>query len=303
MPPADATRRHASGRPDTAAVITAFRPGAALLEAVRAASSQCSRVVVVDNTPAGESGAEALLGDRPGVTLLRDGANRGLAAALNQGVAEAPDVDAYLLLDQDSTVPADLVSQLWAALERDERIAIASPAPWDPDAERFLDPRTRARPEVADMDVVITSGMLLRRAAARELGDFRVDFFVDGVDQDYCLRARRAGWRIVQDRRVLLPHSLGETRWHGIGPLRVRATHHPTWRLYWMARNGVVLIRENLRQRPRWALTSIALLAYSTMAVAAFEPPRGPRLSAIRAGVRDGLSGRLDARFVPEEKR
>ncbi|MFI2753078.1 glycosyltransferase [Cellulomonas sp. P22] len=303
MPPEDATRQHASGYPDTAAVITAFRPCADLLEAVRAAARQCVRVVVVDNTPAGESGAEAVLGAAPGVTLLRDGVNRGLAAALNRGVAEASEVDAFLLLDQDSTVPDGLVGRLWAALEQDVRIAIAAPAPWDADAQRFLDPRTRARAEVADMDVVITSGMLLRRSAAGELGDFREDFFVDGVDQDYCLRARRAGWRVVQDRRVLLPHSLGATRWHGVGPLRVRATHHPTWRLYWMARNGVVLVRENLRHRPRWAVTSIALLAYSAAAVAAFEPPRAPRLSAIRAGVRDGMRGDVDARFVPDEKR
>ncbi len=303
MPPEDATHRHASGTPATAAVITAFRPGTELAEAARAAASQCAHVIVVDNTPAGESGADAVLEGVPGVTLLRDGANRGLAAALNRGVAEASGADALLLLDQDSTVPDGLVSRLWASLEQDERIAIAAPAPWDPDAQRFLDPRTRARAEVADLDVVITSGMLLRRSAADELGAFREDFFVDGVDQDYCLRARRAGWRIVQDRRVLLPHSLGETQWHGIGPLRVRASHHPTWRLYWMARNGVVLIRENLRHRPRWAVTSMALLAYWAAAVAAFEPPRAARLSAIRAGVRDGMRGGLDARFAPEAKR
>jgi len=274
------------------AVVTAFRPDDRLAAVVRSAAAQCARVVVVDNTPQGEPGAQALgmAGDR--VTIERPGRNLGLAAALNRGVALAGDADTLLLLDQDSAAPDRLVERLGTHLVRD-RIGIAAPVPWDATAGRYLDPRAARRPLVADLPVVITSGMLVRRAVLDAVGPFREDFFVDCVDQDFCLRARRAGWRVVQDRSVHLPHSLGDTRWRG-WPLRLRSTQHPTWRLYWAARNTMVLAREHWRREPAWVATTVALLGYVAVTVALFEPPRRTRLARMARGVRDGWTGRTD---------
>lgn len=281
------------------AVVTAFRPDARLADVVRSAAGQCDRVVVVDNTPAGEPGADALPALAEAAVLLRPGTNLGLAAALNAGVQEAgPDHD-LLLLDQDSVVPEGLVAGLGARLAADPRVGVAAPVPWDAGADRPLDPRAAHRPEVADLPVVITSGMVVRRAALDAAGPFREDFFVDCVDQDFCLRVRRAGWRVVQDARVRLPHSLGETRWRGVGPLRLRSTAHATWRLYWTARNGTVLTRENWRREPAWVATSAALQAYVALTVLLFEPPRLRRLATLVRGARDGWAGRTDPAMRP----
>lgn len=280
-----------------AAVITAFRPGRALATVVDAAAAQCGLVVVIDNTPVGEPGADRVLEHRPQLIVERSPRNVGLAAALNRGVTLTGDAAILLLLDQDSAPPADLVTRL--ARHLTGQVRIATPAPWDATAGRYLDPRTARRAVVADVPVAITSGMVLRRSAVDQVGPFREEFFVDCVDQDFCLRVRRAGGRIVQDRRVLLPHNLGDTRWRGIGPLRLRSTQHPTWRLYWAARNGVVLARENLRREPAWALTSLAFLGYVALTVALFEPPRVARLARMARGIRDGLAGRVEATQRP----
>lgn len=292
------------------ALVTAFRPDERLAAVVRSAAEQCAGVVVVDNTPPGEPGAEPLLaglrstaaddadqapsaGTGP-VRVERSGRNLGLAGALNLGLTLAGDADALLLLDQDSVLPAGLVAALGAHLVADATIGIATPTPWDADADRFLDPRAARRPQLADLPVAITSGMLVRRAVVDQVGAFREDFFVDCIDQDYCLRTRRAGWRVVQDRDVRLPHSLGETRWRRFGPVRLRSTQHPTWRLYWAARNGVVLARESWRREPLWVATSLALLGYVAMTVLLYEPPRAARLARMARGARDGWSGRTD---------
>lgn len=280
------------------AVITAFRPDARLTEVVGRATEQCDRVIVVDNTPRGEPGADAWFPDDGAVRLTRPGVNEGLAGALNRGVKLAGDATALLLLDQDSAPPDGLVERLARHLV-DDGIGIAAPAPWDADATRYLDPRASRRPVVADLPVVITSGMLVRRAVLDAVGPFREDFFVDGIDQDFCLRVRRAGWRVVQDRSVLLPHHLGDTRWRGRGALRLRSTQHPTWRLYWTARNTMVLARENWRREPRWVLTALALLGYVAVTVALFEPPRLVRLRRLTHGARDGCRGRVDPTQVP----
>lgn len=275
-------------------------PDERLRDVVAAAWRQCAHVIVVDNTPEPLPGASALLDPAPGLTIVRSGENIGLAAALNRGIGRAdPGADSLLLLDQDSAVPDGLVSVLRSLLDADPAIGIATPAPWDEATGRYLDPRTSRRPEVADLPVAITSGMVIRRSALSDVGPLRSDFFVDCVDQDLCLRMRRHGWRVVQDRRVLLPHSLGDTRWHGWGPLRLRATHHPTWRLYWVARNGVILARENWRAEPAWSAVSLGLLLYWAVTILLFEPPRRPRLRALVRGALDGRAGRLDPARLP----
>ncbi|WP_158609507.1 glycosyltransferase [Cellulomonas triticagri] len=282
-----------------AAVVTAFRPDERATAVVRSAAAQCATVVVVDNTPEGEPGTDALPEVAALATVLRPGRNLGLAGALNAGAASVPPGTDLLLLDQDSAVPDGLVAALAAHLDDDPRTGVAAPVPWDVDADRPLDPRAAHRPPLADLPVVITSGMLVRRAALDAVGPFREDFFVDCVDQDFCLRVRHAGWRVVQDARVRLPHSLGETRWRGIGPLRLRSTSHATWRLYWTARNGTVLAREHLRREPAWVIVSAALQCYVALTVLLFEPPRAQRLATLLRGLRDGWTGRTDPRMRP----
>jgi rhamnosyltransferase len=277
------------------AVVTWFRPNAEAIEGVRDALRQCDSVVVVDNTPAGEPALDA----PPGVQLLRPGRNVGLAAALNLGLAQVPAAaDAVLLLDQDSRLPADLVARLTAHLQQ-PAVGAAAPAPWDAAQGRYLDPRTGARPVVADLPVVITSGLLVRRKALADVGTLREDFFVDAVDLDLCLRLRRAGWRVRQDRNVRLPHRLGETQWHRVLGIAVRSSHHPTWRLYSGARNSAALTREHAGHEPRWAATNALLLAYWLLTVAAFEPPRAVRVRWFVRGLADGWRGRRPRIALP----
>jgi rhamnosyltransferase len=279
------------------AIATAYHPDERLLAVIEAAGEACTEVLVVDNTP---GGAELLHGTLPEqVRVLRPDRNLGLAGALNLGLREvAADSECVLLLDQDSVLSENLVRQLVAHLA-DRGIGAAAPAPWDEERSSFIDPRTILRSEVADRDAVITSGMVVRRSLVDELGGFREDFFVDCVDQDFCLRLRRTGMRIVQDKRVKLPHSLGEVREHRFLIGHVRASHHPTWRLYWVIRNGVVLVRENLRQSPLWCLASVLIMFRWVMLTALYERPRGARLRAMRRGLSDGLRGRTDNHYLP----
>jgi rhamnosyltransferase len=279
------------------AVTTAYHPDERLLAVIEAALTACTEVIVIDNTPGGGAVLAADLPDR--VRVLRPESNLGLAGALNLGLRElGPDADAVLLLDQDSVLPEQLVRQLAAHLD-DPRVGAVAPAPWDEIRGSFIDPRTVLRPDVADRDAVITSGMLVRRELLDRLGGFRTDFFVDCVDQDFCLRLRRTGARILQDKRVKLPHSLGNVVEHKFLIGHVRASHHPTWRLYWVFRNGVVLVRENITRTPTWCLASILIMIRWLLLTAIYEKPRGRRLHAIWRGLVDGVRGRTDAAYIP----
>jgi rhamnosyltransferase len=281
------------------AITTAYHPDARLLDVILAAGHACAEVVVVDNTPGGSD----LLGGGlpPSVRVLRAERNLGLAGALNRGLSVvAPEAELLLLLDQDSVLSGEMIERLAAHLA-DPGVGAAAPAPWDAERSSYIDPRTVLRAEVADRDVVITSGMLVRRSLAEQLGGFREEFFLDCVDQDFCLRLRRSGKRIVQDKRVAMPHSLGAMREHRLLIGRVRVTHHPAWRLYWVLRNSTVLMREHFRHAPRWCLAWMLIMLRWVLLTAIYERPRRARLLAIWRGLLDGARGRMDRSYLPAD--
>lgn len=276
-------------------VTTWFHPGEEALAGVQDALRECDLVVVVDNTPGDGASLRHRLPSE--VVYLGGGRNRGLAGALNEGVRRLPPaVDIVLVLDQDSRMPAGMVASLLGHLSV-PGVALAAPAPWDEVEGRLVEPRAVHGRSVARVDVVITSGMLLRRDVLESLGLFREEFFVDGVDQDLCLRLRRAGWAVVQDRTVLLGHRLGALRWHRVLGFAVRASHHESWRLEGAACNSTVLIREHFRTSPRWAAVGVCQLVYWFLTVLAFEPPRLRRAALFLRGVRHGARSATSPAF------
>ncbi|MEY9925997.1 rhamnosyltransferase [Catenulispora sp. GP43] len=290
--------------PTIAAVATAFHPDERLTAVVEAALKSCVRVVVVDNTPGDGPFLTDALRDRAGVTVLRDGGNRGLAGALNSGVdtllavdgGEQPDL--LLFLDQDSVLGEDLVLGLAEHLA-DPAVGIAAPAAWDERQGRYYEPGTEKGPDVADRDTVITSGMLVRRDVLTEVGRFRTEFFVDHVDNDFCLRVRAAGYRVLRDKRQKLAHSLGQRNQHKLPGVSVSSSRHPTWRLYWIARNGTVLMREHRKDAPAWTRGTAAYLVWWFGLRTAIEAPRGARALAMLRGFRDGFRGKTSRRYLP----
>jgi rhamnosyltransferase len=282
-----------------AAVVTAFHPDERLLSVVEAALETCARVIVADNTPDGSSSLAEKLSD-PRVTVLRSGLNLGVAAGLNLGLRELPgDTEAVLILDQDSVLPRDLVLGLAEHLA-DPGIAAAAPEPLNADTGRSYKILSNLDSAVSDQDAVITSGMLVRRSTLDRVGGFREDFFVDFIDMDICLRLRRTGGRIVLDKRLQLPHSIGDPRFHRLGPVTVRVIHYPAWRHYWIARNGSILILENARAFPLWATKCVLYLTRWLVYTAVFEPRRRTHVRALLRGFADAVTKRTrTAEYLP----
>lgn len=281
-----------------AALITAYHPDERLAGTVDAAARFCAEIVVVDNTPGG-SDLAAGLRDRPGVRVLGLDRNLGLAAALNRGLREvSPDAEAVLFLDQDTVLPAGLAPRLAEHLA-DPTVAVAAPTAWDAVHDAPYRAFGELGQEVADKEIVITSGMMVRRGLLAGIGEFREDFFVDYVDLDFCLRVRAAGGRLVEDKRLKMPHSIGERREHRFLGARVLVVHHPAWRQYWMGRNGTILVREYLRRNPKWAVTNTLFLARWFVVTALFAEKRGAKSAALLRGFRDGLTGRATLSYLP----
>ena len=286
-------------RPVTAAVVTAYHPDERLAAVVESALLSCEFVVVADNTPGDAPSLADKLAD-PRVRVLRSGRNRGLAAALNAGLAELPaEAAAVLFLDQDSVLPPELVAGLVAQLAEDPRIGVVGPTPVDADTGGRYERMADRYAAVDDRPSIITSGMLVRRSCFAAVPGFREDFFVDCVDSDFCLRVRRTGSRVVRDAALVLPHSVGSGRDHRLGPLSVRVLHYPAWRHYWIARNGLVLSREYFGTERSFVLTNALFTARWLLVTTLFDDRRRSSVPALLRGLLDGLTGRVSRRHLP----
>jgi GT2 family glycosyltransferase len=197
------------------------------LESVYANLSDLScEVLVIDN--ASTDGSPLMVETQfPQAVLVKNGDNRGFAAANNQGIemARSPYV---LLLNSDTVVLGDVLQKTVAFADAHPEAAVVACRVLNRDrsmqptcfmypsvlnmliATAYLNkllPRSRFfgreamtwwnRDDVRDVEVVTGCFMLVRREAIDRVGPMDEDYFMYGEETDWCWRFRRAGWRLM----------------------------------------------------------------------------------------------------------
>lgn len=174
----------------------------------------------------------------PETIVIRNSENRGFAAAANQGIERAVGRD-VLLLNPDARLSAGSLDRLLQVLESRADCGIVAPQLVYEDGRKQHsvddDPtlatalmnksllrRVRRRPEPQEPIEVengVGAALLIRGEVLRRVGKLDEDYFLFLEETDLCLRARRAGWKVlfVPDARVI--HLQGQAK----APVWVRA--------------------------------------------------------------------------------
>jgi rhamnosyltransferase len=218
-------------------------------------------------------------------STLGSGVNEGLGRAYNAAV-QAARTDDYRLLalfDQDSA-PAPgmirrLVAGLPAAVDRFGPLAAIGPRPVATAGQAAL---TNAASDLVEAPFLISSGAVLVLDAVERIGAFREDFFIDGIDIEWCFRGRAKGFRCVMARGEVMPHRLGAGRLPGL-----RLARQPPMRLFTFARNQTAMMR--LAHVPSWWKARTAALLMGRILVGL----GGLKTRAILHGIRAGIALRL----------
>ena len=219
---------------------------------VAAARSQAEEVFLCDNGSGNIGELRALAA--PGVTLLENGENLGIAAALNRLCREAlaKGYDWILTLDHDTVVPEDMIRKMAPYLDAEDT-AILCPGVW---YEGWRE-RPAEKDTAEEVTACMTSGSLTRLSAWEKAGGFREEFFIDFVDNEFCKKLRDRGYKVIRVNGCVMAHSLGEVRTVKLPLLGERKwSVHAPWRFYYMVRNNIVFIRENrkdLNMPKEWA--------------------------------------------------
>ena len=287
-------------------VIPIFDPNLEELDQTIVELSPVANIVLVDD---GSRALVETLSSIESCSILASEINGGIAAALNAGISYALSWGGAVIttLDQDSHITHEALSQLVRRADGPE-CAIVGP--------RIGAYGSASRKEgLEEAKEIMQSGMTAHSTVYTMLGMFDEGLFIDGVDSDFCLRARRAGLRVAVDQGARLEHRLGSGRdkplfslW-GFRPL---ATEHAPIRRYYMNRNRLQLLRRHGRSEPGWAAVAARRTFVSNILSITVESPRLKNLGAIAFGLRDGLLGgfgrRPDAlhgapKWAPEQMR
>lgn len=214
-----------------------------LLLSLDSISIQVDRVILVDN---GSSNIEEICNavtSFDNVLVVRNHENLGIATALNQicSIAYRDNAEWVLTLDQDTVCPNDIIEQLHR-FGNIEEIGIVCPSV---DYEGL---NIHMRPSDGPVTCVyacMTSGSLTNVAAWKKVGGFRDDFFIDFVDNEFCMKLGLAGYKIVRNNNCIMHHQLGNVcKKRLFGVLKKKVSIHSPWRLYYMTRNNLLFIWE-----------------------------------------------------------
>ena len=169
-----------------------------------------------------------------------------------------------------------------------------APYRWVCRSERWPFAFIRVPCEDEDLPVVtsvITSGSLVSLRAWQAVGGFDESFFIDYVDNDFCLRVITAGYRVCVSHGAFLEHQLGARTRHSAMGHDFRPTHHSPLRHYFMARNRLAMWRRHAVNHSHWAFFDAGFAAYNYFRVALFESERVRKFQAMVLGTWDGLCG------------
>jgi rhamnosyltransferase len=278
------------------AVIVAFQPDDGFLARALEIARQVDGTVVVDN--GSEPAVRARLGRSPAgpqIAVLENSRNVGVAAALNRGVefARAHGFSHALLFDQDTEPLPDMVTSMrHLAGQRDdlERVAVIGMNFLEA-ARRKPGLRVSSSAEITEVATVITSGSLVPLSIAARLGPFREDFFIDLVDDEYCLRARSRGYKVLLIPRPLAVHALGDPIIRRLPWRTIGTSNHSARRRYYMTRNRIVLLKQYAAREPGWAIRTLYIRLKSFVLLLCLDDDRFRKLRLMWRGMLDGIAG------------
>lgn len=227
-----------------AATVILYHPCINAINNILSYADSVDRVFVFDNTEGFDNHINQTSFNNNKIHYFHDGLNQGIAHRLNQATSLAiyEGYEWLLMMDQDSSFKKETfnlyVNNVLNYPEK-ENVALFG--------TNFSRKPQISLPTIDAQEVIsmITSGNLLNLSLYPIIGPFDEALFIDAVDTEYCLRASKAGYKIVKLLNIFLQHELGEsvTRASIKTLFLIKKTKeiHSPLRCYYIYRNNLYL--------------------------------------------------------------
>jgi rhamnosyltransferase len=287
---------------DVCGVVVTFRPKANVPRNLECLRPQVSQMVVVDNGSNAEQLSalrEASL--RLGFKLIENGSNLGIGVALNLGIEYGRSQGAKFaaLFDQDSTPEPNLIEAMVRTYTespwRDQTAIVAAKHLRELNGQCLkLDLGPDGGPYVA-----ITSGSLIPMKIFDVCGMMEEEMIIDRHDEDFSLRVRSRGFKILQCEDGVLWVTLGDPEVYRLrGRDLFLVTNYSAARRYYLTRNRLVIVKRHWRKHTGFCYISLKSLVKEFVFVLLAEQKRPQKVVNMARGVLDAALGRM-GKIVP----
>lgn len=273
-------------------VVVLYYPNESVLENIKSYIRKVATLYIVDNSDVVNSSLIQCLSVFENVVYIHNNGNQGIAKALNLGAKLAIEDNATWLLtmDQDSKFENDNLDKLIQCLVKYDLDLVAIVSPIHVLENTLIKPRVTQN--LSPVEAVMTSGNLLNLRIYKKIGDFVEKLFIDAVDQEYCLRARSFGYKILVCEYSLLQHSLGDLKEIKLGHKFIRYSNHSALRRYYITRNRLYLLRNYFFKFPMFGFRIMKWIVFEWLKIFLFEEDKIAKSKAILEGIRDFLRGK-----------
>lgn len=205
--------------------------------------SQVENIYIVDNGSQNIDDVKNLIASYRNVLLYRNITNLGIAKALNQmcSFAYENNYQWILTLDQDSVCPFNMINVMKRYIY-DEQIGIVCPA-INYEGRAILGNKEIIN-EVEFVSACMTSASLTNIAIWKKVGGFCEEYFIDYVDNEFCMKLSIGKYKILRVNECVLNHQLGKScQGRFLGIFKYNYSQHTPIRMYYMIRNNLFFIK------------------------------------------------------------
>jgi len=304
---------HKPQKDNICAITVTYHPDSNFPARLNLLLKQVAFTVIIDNNSSFEI-REILqnLAQNNQLALVLNNANLGIATALNQGISWAQQHGYHwvLALDQDSLVEEFMVDRLIDTFEKldnkDKVVMVGSNHRAVHNDQLHFRPQKNINCPWIERKSVITSGTLICVDLFYHIGPFREEFFIDVVDHEFCLRARKKGYKVMLVLQPLLKHSMGNRQVYVfpfLPKVKITTANYSPFRKYYSVRNNIILIFEYLLFDPAWVLHCIIHLCESIVVMLLFEEQRVKKSCWVLIGLWDGLRKNTKRKVIDDSER
>jgi rhamnosyltransferase len=276
------------------AVVVIYQPDADVVKNLQLVAKQVDFLVIVDN---GSSEAfrlllQPLLNTR--VELRQHSENLGIATGFNTGIRCLIKYGCKFVFtfDQDSRIPNNFIQGMVTSFHKAnlffERIGVLMPI-WHNSTSNNVPLHLG---EIRKVHQGISSGSLYSVEVFSELGFFVEDYFIDGVDIEFCLRCQTENWQVLQDSSLMFEHSLGREVTINLFGLKFPIIVHTASRKYFIARNRILNYRKYALHNREWFLADLWIFIRELFHVFAYENEKSKKLWYTFIGIKDAILNR-----------
>jgi GT2 family glycosyltransferase len=263
-------------------------------------------IVIVDNGSRNEEAA-VIRQSFPSAIVLENETNLGFAEGNNVAIRYALEqgTDYVFLLNNDTEVDPQMLKRLVEVAERDDHIGIVGPkinyfsepeTIWSAggilDSQRMPillgvdEPDNGQHDTLKEVDWVTGCALLIKSSLVEQIGLIDARFFIYFEENDWCYRAKRAGFKVFYVPEALMWHKI-QPRHQALSPRHV----------YLMTRNRLLFLRNTGAGilRIAYAVTTENLRTVFAWTVRPRHRDKRSMRQFVLRGIRDFVAGRWGA--------